>query len=174
MVAERLRFERFDKAQHDREPFDCGDSVLNNFLKKNLNQQMKQGVTVGYVLVSSERRIVGYFTLSNGQIPVTIVPTGLKFPPVQAVPTTLIGRLAVDRAFQGKGFGGDLLIHGIRKAVEVSRIVASAVIEVDALDENARKFYEHFGFRGLLDDKLHLYLPMVDAIALFKDVFEKI
>jgi len=170
-VTDSLRFERFDKPRHRRESFDCGTPALDDFLKKNLNQQMKRGITVGYVLATEDGRIAGYVTLSNGEIPVAIVPRGLKYPPVLAVPTTLIGRLAVDRAFQGRGHGSDLLIHAIRKTVEASKGVASAVIEVDALDEQARGFYEHFGFRGLLDDKLHLYLPMADAAALVQDAF---
>lgn len=168
MATDSLQFERFDKSRHQRESFDCGNPELDDFLKKNLHQQMKRGVTVGYVLAGGDGRIAGYVTLSNGAIPVAFTPHGLKFPPVQAVPTTLIGRLAVDRAFQGRGHGSDLLIYAIRKAVETSKNVASAVIEVDALNEQARGFYEHFGFRGLLDDRLHLYLPMSDASELVK------
>lgn len=171
MVPDSLLFERFDKSRHRRESFDCGKPALDEFLKKNLNQQMRRGITVGYVLATEDGRIAGCVTLSSGEIPVAIVPQGLKFPPVLAVPTTLIGQLAVDQAFQGRGLGADLLIGAIRKAVEVSREVASAVIEVDALDEQARGFYENFGFRGLPDDKLHLYLPMAEAAALVHTVF---
>lgn len=165
------RFERFSKARHRRDSFDCGNTALNDFLKKNLNQQMKQGVTVGYVLAMEDGQIAGYVTLSNGEIPISHAPPDLKFPPGVAVPTTLIGRLAVNRAFQNRGFGADLLIHAIKKAVESSNEVASAVIEVDALDEKARRFYEHHGFRALLDDKLHMYLPMADATKLVYNVF---
>lgn len=170
-MTEPLRFERFDKSRHRREPFDCGNALLNDFLKKHLTQQMKRGTTVGYVRATGEGRIAGYVTLSNGEIPVAIVPHGQKLPPVLPVPTMLIGRLAVDQTFQGRGFGGDLLIHALRKAVEASRQVASAVIEVDVLDEAARGFYAHFGFRALIDDKLHLYLPMADAAALVETHF---
>ena len=164
MAIEPLRFERFDKSRHHREAFDCGTPSLTEYLKTKLNQQMKRGVTVGYVLVTPEGRIAGYVTLSNGEIPVGFAPTGLHLPPQLPVPTTVIGRLAVDRAFQGRGLGGDLLVHAIRKAVEVSQHVASAVVEVDAVDENARRFYEHYGFRRLPDDELHLYLPMADTV----------
>jgi ribosomal protein S18 acetylase RimI-like enzyme len=172
-VTDSLRFERFDKTRHDRDLFDCGNPALNDFLKKNLNQQMKRGITVGYVLATQEGRIAGYVTLSSGEIPVAVFPVGLKYPPVLGVPTTLVGRLAVDRDFQKRGHGSELLIYAIRKAVEVSRDIASAVIEVDALDDPARAFYEHYGFRGLLDDKLHMYLPMADAATLVRNVFQE-
>lgn len=165
-MTEALTFERFDKFRHRRELFECGVPALDDYLQTKLNQQMKRGVAVGYVLANAEGRIAGYVTLSNGEIPVGIVPGGLKLPPRLPVPTTLIGRLAVDRGFQKRGLGGDLLIHAIRKAVAAAQSVASAVIEVDALDTAARDFYEHYGFRGLPDDKLHQYLPMADAVTL--------
>jgi ribosomal protein S18 acetylase RimI-like enzyme len=54
-------------------------------------------------------------------------------------------------------------IHAIRIAVHTAEVVASAVIEVDALNDQARRFYEHYGFARLPDDEQHLYLPMAHA-----------
>jgi len=170
-VPEELRFERFDKARHDRGLFDCGEPGLNEYLKTRLNQQMKRGVTVGYVLVTRAGRIAGYVTLSNGELPVGIIPEGQGFPVKLPLPSTLIGRLAVDEAFKGRGLGGDLLVHALRVAVETAEQVTSAVIEVDALDDRARRFYKHYGFARLPDDALHLYMPMADAQALVRKVF---
>ena len=170
-MAEALSFERFDKKQHQRGSFDCGQPALDDYLKTKLNQQMRRGVTGGYVLADADGRIAGYVTLSAGELPITVIPAGHGYPPQMPLPTTLIGRLAVDRSFRGQGLGGDLLIHAIRLAVQTAEQVASAVIEVDALDESARKFYEHYGFSSLVDDQLHLYLPMADAKALVDEVF---
>lgn len=170
-MPEELRFERFDKARHDRQHFDCGDADLNEYLKARLNQQMRRGVTVGYVLVAPSGRIAGFVTLSNGELPVGMIPEGHDFPVKLPLPTTLIGRLAVDQESQGQGLGGDLLIHAIRIAVETAEQVASAVIEVDALNDRARAFYEHFGFVRLPDDELHLYLPLADARQLIQRAF---
>ncbi len=170
---EGLRFERFDKTQHQRGPFECGNADLNQYPKTRLNQQMRRCVTVGYVLADAAGRIAGYVTLSNGEIAVGVIPEGEGFSLRVPLPTTLIGRLAVDREYQGHGLGADLLVHAIRVAVETATKVASAVIEVDALDERARRFYEHFGFAALPDDTLHLYLPMADARGLVRRVFGK-
>jgi predicted GNAT family N-acyltransferase len=170
-VTEGLRFERFDKSRHDRGAFDCGEAGLNEFLKARLNQQMKRGVTVGYVLATEDGRVAGYVTLSNGELPIGVIPEGQGYPVRLPLPTTLIGRLAVDQAFRGQGVGGDLLIHALRVAVATAKQVASAVIEVDALDEKARQFYAHYGFIKLPDDDLHLYLPMSDAQELIDRVF---
>ena len=162
-MPDELHFERFDKTKHDRQRFDCGDASLNEYLKTRLNQQMRRGVTVGYVLVAASGRIAGFVTLSNGELPVSVIPEGHGFPIKLPLPTTLIGRLAVDREFHGQGLGGDLLVHAIRIAVKTAEHVASAVIEVDALNDSARAFYQHFGFVRLPDDELHLYLPLADA-----------
>lgn len=170
-MAEHLRFERFDRARHNRDLFDCGIPALNEYLQTRLNQQMRRGVTVGYVLASLEGRIAGYVTLSAGEIPVGVIPEGHGFPVKLPLPTTLIGRLAVDKEYQGQGLGGDLLIHAIRIAVETAEQVASAVIEVDAIGDRARRFYEHYGFASLPDDQKHLYLAMSDARELIKRVF---
>jgi GNAT superfamily N-acetyltransferase len=171
MASEEFRFERFDKSAHRREPFDCGNAVLDDYLKTRLNQQMRRGVTVGYVLANTHGRIAGYATLSSGELPVGVIPEGRGFPLKLPLPTTLIGRLAVDREFQGRGLGGDLLVRALRVAVRTAERVASAVVEVDALDDQVRKFYEHYGFARLPDDELHLYLPMADAKALIQDVY---
>jgi ribosomal protein S18 acetylase RimI-like enzyme len=171
MVPDELRFERFDKTRHDRQRFDCGDTNLNDFLKTRLNQQMRRGITVGYVLATPGGRIAGYVTLSNGELPIGVIPEGQGFPVKLPLPTTLIGRLAVDREFQGHGLGSDLLVHAIRIAVQTAEQVASAVIEVDALNERARDFYSHFGFVRLPDDELHLYMPMADARELVQQAF---
>jgi GNAT superfamily N-acetyltransferase len=171
MAPEEFRFERFDKSTHRREPFDCGNAVLNDYLKTRLNQQMKRGVTVGYVLASADGRIAGYVTLSSGELPIGVIPGERGFPMKLPLPTTLIGRLAVDRKFQGRGLGGDLFVHALRVAVRTAEHVASAVVEVDALDNRARRFCEHYGFARLPDDELHLYLPMPDARALIYEVF---
>lgn len=133
---------------------------------------MRRGITVGYVLATEDGRIAGYVTLSNGELPIAVVPGGHGFPETLPLPTTLIGRLAVDRSFQKRGLGGDLLIHAIRVAVRTARDVASAVIEVDAIDDAARQFYDHYGFARLPDDPNHLYLSMGDAEKLIRKVVE--
>lgn len=172
-MPEALRFERFVKTRHRRDGFDCGNAALNDYLKTRLNQQMNRGLTVGYVLADADGRIAGYVTLSGGELPLAVIPAGHGFPVKLPLPTTLIGRLAVDRAFQGQGVGGDLLVHALRIAVRVADEVASAVIEVDVIDDRARRFYEHFGFRRLPDDELHVYLPMADARVLITRNFGK-
>jgi GNAT superfamily N-acetyltransferase len=158
-----LRIERFDKSRHKRDPFDCGVPELNDFLKTTLNQHMRRGLTVGYVLAAPDGRIAGYFTLSAGRLKVSLTPQGHGFPTRLPLPTTLLGRLAVDLAFRGHGLGGLLLVEALRIAVKTAEAVASAAIEVDAKDPPSQRFYTKYGFKSLADDELHMYLPMTAA-----------
>lgn len=162
-MSERLRFERFDKTRHDRDSFDCGVAALNDYLRTRLGQHTRKNLTRGYVLATPKGRIAGYFTLAAGRLTVNGIPEGHGFPARMPLPTTLLGRLAVDQSFRGRGLGGALLIHGLRIAVEGAGTIASAVIEVDAKDEVSQSFYAKYGFQSLPDDPLHMYLPMATA-----------
>jgi len=113
--------------------------------------------------VESGNRVVGYFTLAAGRLSVSVLPEEGGVPAKMPLPTTLLGRLAVDKARQGRGIGAALLAHALSVAVAGAESIASAVIEVDAKDDAARSFYEKFGFRSLKDDRLHMFLPMETA-----------
>lgn len=76
------------------------------------------------------------------------------------IPVVLIGRLAVERTTQGTGLGASLLVDALRRSLLISEQVGIRAVEVDALDQVARSFYLKFGFRSLLDDPRHLFLPI--------------
>ena len=162
-MAERLRFEAFDRRLHDRTRFDCGVAALNAYLRTSLGQHGRRDLTRGYVAVDAANRVVGYFTLAAGRLSVSVFPERGGLPAKMPLPTTLLARLAVDRAWQGRGIGSALLAYALRVAVEGAESIASAVIEVDAKDDTARSFYAKFGFRSLTDDQLHMFLPMATA-----------
>lgn len=167
---EGLRFERFDKARHDRDRFDCGVAALNEYLKIRLSQHSRKNLTRGYVLAAPDGRIAGYFTLAAGRLTVSVIPEGHGFPARMPLPTTLLGRLAVDQSFRGKGLGGAILMHALTIAVEASETIGSAVVEVDAKDAVSQSFYAKYGFQSLPDDPLHMYLPMATARELIERV----
>ena len=162
-VADHLRFEPFDRRRHDRSGFDCGVAPLNTYLCTSLGQHGRKDLTRGYVAADAEHRVVGYFTLAAGRLSVSVLPSRGNLPARMPLPTTLLARLAVDRSWQGRGVGGALLAYALRVAVRAADEIASAVIEVDAKDDTARSFYARHGFQSLVDDRLHMYLPMETA-----------
>lgn len=162
-MADPLRFEPFDRKRHDRSRFDCGVAALNDYLRTSLGQHGRKDLTRGYVVADAGNHVVGYFTLAAGRLAVTVLPERGGLPAKMPLPTTLLARLAVDKAWQGHGVGAALLAYALRLAVQGAESIASAVIEVDAKDDTARSFYARFGFRSLADDRLHMFLPMETA-----------
>jgi GNAT superfamily N-acetyltransferase len=149
--------ERLSSA-HDRGQFDCGETTLNEYLQRFAGQHDRKGLGRTYVAVEPGETVVkGYYTISSGAVSFEDVPENL---PRYPIPVVLLARLAVDRSARGHGLGEMLLIHALKKAAEVSEQLGVHAVVVDALNETARAFYLKYGFTELLDDPLHLYLPM--------------
>jgi GNAT superfamily N-acetyltransferase len=117
-----------------------------------------------YVLLA-ENRIVGYYTLSADNIDARDLPEGivtqLNLPRYPYIGATLLGRLARDLFYKGRGVGELLLVDALQRSLSMSRNIASAAVVVDAKDEKAHRFYVDFGFIAFPDSKKkRLFLPM--------------
>lgn len=147
--------------------FDCGVTSLNNWFRTLALKNQTSGGSRTFVVVADDGAIAGYYCLSSftfAHQPSGDFGAGLPNP----VPSTLIGRLAVDLKFRGLGLGTSLLQDASLRAVQVSLQVGSAAIVVHARDETAVPFYERYGFTRLADDAYTLLLPMVDAVAIIE------
>ena len=134
---------------HIKKNFDCGKLSLNNYLHIQAKQDMKRRLSVCFVLVNEQKIVEGYYTLSNASIPEEWVPGEIKrkLPPgYKNLPTTLLGRLAVDVTAKGKGLEKDLMIDALKRSYEASMTVGSLATIVDPLDEEAEQFYLEYGF----------------------------
>lgn len=149
---------------HNRVAFDCGEASLNNYLQRYARQNAARGISLTYVAVSDDAPsvIMGYYTLASSAIAHAALPEGAKLPRYP-VPAVLIARLAVDRNIQGSGVGTLLLMDSLHRIGRSANEMGIYAIEVHALHERARAFYEHYNFSPLLDDSLHLYLPLQTA-----------
>ncbi len=121
-----------------------------------------------FVLVLPEGGIAGYYTLSATSVQLGELPeqTVRKLPKYPLVPATLLGRLAVDRRQQRKGYGRFLLADALFRAAQNE--IASFAVLVDAKDESARRFYERESFLPLPDQPMKLFRPMADIRRLFE------
>lgn len=150
---------------HNRNSFDCGVEPLNHYLKTLAGKHTKGKTGRTFVVVheSGGSEILGYYTLSVGGVESSFVPANLPHHPV---PVVHLGRLAVSVGHQGKKLGEFLLLDALKRAARVEKEVAVYAVEVVAKDEKAKAFYLKYGFKELLDDKLHLYLPMKTVLQL--------
>jgi GNAT superfamily N-acetyltransferase len=163
---ERLRVEPLG-SHHDRSGFESGVEPLDRYLRSQASQDARKNMAAPFVLMLRDGTIAGYYTLSSTSVKLGELPdqTARKLPKYPLVPATLLGRLAVDRRQQGKGFGRFLLADALYRAVR-SEIASFAVI-VDAKDENARRFYERESFLPFSEQPMKLFRPMADIRRLF-------
>lgn len=150
------------EARHARVAFDCGKPALNEWLRRYASQHDRRDLARTYVAVRpGESEVLGYYALSNHQVAYEALPEEqAKGLPTIDLPAVLLGRLAVDRSVQGRGLGADLLLDALRRAEYLAQHVGIWVVEVEAIDEDACRFYVTYGFVPLLDDPRHLLLPM--------------
>lgn len=152
------RFEKLTR-EHHRKKFDCGEQPLNTYIQRFARQNAQNNLGETYVLTNNEQDILGFYTISTASLDYNAYPQN-KGLPKYAIPSALIGRLAVDQKYKGFGYGKLLLVDAIKRVVKVSDEIGIHCITVDAKDDNAKKFYEHFGFEELSDEKNHLYISI--------------
>ena len=147
---------------HDRSGFSCGKPPLDEFLKKFAGQYDRRDFARTYVAVSPpDPAVQGYYTLSGGSLDLSELPEAVrKKLPHHPVPVACLGRLAVTQAAQGQSLGKALLLDALKRCSQASAELALYAVEVEAIDEEAKKFYLKYGFTPLTDDPLHLYLSM--------------
>lgn len=147
-------------ARHDRSSFDCGEESLNLYLQRYARQNADRDLGLTFVAVenSGDPRVQGYYTLTGSSMASHLLPDEKL--PRYPVATVLIARLAVDHHFHGRGLGEALLLDIFKNALRVTAYMAVFAIEVDALHEKAREFYQHYGFQSADDDPNHLYIAL--------------
>lgn len=149
-----MKIEILDK-KHKRDEFDCGNEQLNNYLIHQAGQDMKRKLSVCFVITeSSSNRILGYYTLSNNSISLDYFSEEIqkKLPRTyKSIPTTLLGRLAIDKKQQGKGIGEKILIDALKRSHNLSKEIGSFAVIVDPIDIDAERFYIKYDFIKLPD-----------------------
>jgi len=161
-----IKVELLDIKKHNRKAFDCGVTVLNQYLQQFANQDQKRGLARVYVL-AVDAQIIGYYSISAHSVSINNLPGNRKFGAYQDVPFLLLGRLAVHKQHQRQGYGDILIFHAFKTTAEIAEKVGIRGIIVDAKDDNAACFYEKFGFKQLAADKKRLLLPFSTIKTLF-------
>lgn len=172
MSPEELRLERL-RSDHDVGGFGSGVDELDAWLHRHALAAQQMDTARTFVAVRAGR-VVGYTSLTMGSVRRSDAPARLvRGLPGYPVGMVLIARLAVDRAEQGTGLGTRLLADALRMAVLAGESVAARLIAVDAIDEQAARFYRQHGFTDTLDHRLRLYRRMKDVRASLEQAASK-
>lgn len=147
--------------------FDCGEPSLNEWLRSRALKNETTGASRTFVSIGSATgAVVGYYCLSASSLLPGDAPGSVRRNMPDPIPVILIGRLAVDEAHKGKGLGASLLQHALLKGLEASRIIGARAFIVDALNDDAERFYGKFGFAMMPPgSKRAMYLLSKDAEA---------
>ena len=151
---------------HDVSRFDCGEPMLNDWLRSRaLKNESRFSRT--YV-VCAGRRVVAYFCISAGTVERLAAPGKVRRNAPDVIPVSVIGRLAVDRTYAGKGLGADILADALHRIAAASQNIGIAAVLVHAKTEAAKAFYLRCAeFIEYPDDSRTLYLPIKTVIAAY-------
>jgi GNAT superfamily N-acetyltransferase len=149
-------------AEPDLTAFDSGEAVPDEWLRGRAFDNEAKGASRTYV-VCLRKRVVGFYALAVGAITHEKASGRVKRNMPDPVPVMLLGQLAVDQAFQGRGIGAGLLRDAILRTVQAAHIAGIRAILVHAISETAKRFYEAQGFITSPVDPLMLMITVAEA-----------
>jgi GNAT superfamily N-acetyltransferase len=154
---------------HRKKDFCCGKEMLDNYIHKQASQDVKRKLSACFVLIDGSSNIIkGYYTLSNNSVPLSLIPENVKkrLPKsYKSIPSTLLGRLAVNKKNQRQGIGKILLIDALKRSYLISKSMGSFAVIVDPLDSDAERFYTKYGFITLPDSgKMFLVMKTIKLL----------
>jgi GNAT superfamily N-acetyltransferase len=151
----------FDSRRHDREGFDSGEQVLDEWLRRYAGQNRRRDTAATWVITDANDFVVGYASVAMTGIDRSAAPEPLAKGAPDPVPALLLGRLAVDRHYANLGIGTSLAVHVLATADELNQKAACRAVIVTALTRQARRWWEGLGFHPFdpdETDQLDLYL----------------
>src|SRR5579863_1080960 len=150
--------------EHQRSLFRCGEDALDRYFQTQVTQDIRRHIANCCVAVEdATSQVAAYYTLSAASIPLVDLPADetRRLPRYPTVPAVRIGRLAVDRKFQGRGLGAALLADAAIRSMKGD--AGAFTLLVDAKNDQAVAFYQRFGFRALASWPRTLFLPLATA-----------
>ena len=147
---------------HDTVAFGSGDDVLDGWLRHHAMEHQREKITNTFVVLDGSR-IVGYYCFATSALERIQTSRWRSRRPVDPVPAMLVGRLAVDLQYRGRGIGARMLRDATMRALTVRRMVGMPLLAAHAIDESGRDFYRHFGFRRAGFDPYLMLLPLQHA-----------
>jgi GNAT superfamily N-acetyltransferase len=157
--------------RHDRESFDCGDTALNDFLRRHARQSHEKGASKTFVAVSKSdaKSIMGYYTLCPGSLEYARAPEMVRKGLARHdVPVFRLARLAVDQKFQTHRLGGQLILAAGHRCLLAAKEVGGVALLIDAKNDRAARWYATHGAVPLADSPLALVLSLATVESILR------
>ena len=149
--------------QHDLAGFDCGKPPLNDWLKYRALRS--EGRSARAFVVAYGKCVIGYYCISAGATMTKDAPSNIRRNMPNPIPVMIIGRLAVEKSYQGQGIGSAMLKDALQRILGVSQTVGARAVMVHAIDNDAIAFYAAYGFKPYPLDSRTLFLPISEIAA---------
>jgi GNAT superfamily N-acetyltransferase len=149
-------------AEHELEQFDSGAPPLDDWLKRRARQNEVSGASRTYVIAEG-RRVVGYYSLTAGSVLHEAATGRVRRSMPDPVPAALLGRLAIDQGWQGRGLGAALLRDAVLRVVGAAGTIGVRALLVHAISDEAKALYEHWGFRASAIEPMTLMITIAEA-----------
>jgi GNAT superfamily N-acetyltransferase len=159
-----VRFERLTP-EHTIQTFGCGNDDLDSWLKSAAGTADRAGTARVYVWLGDDDDLIGYFAILPHNIRREQLPSSVGRGSPNVISGFLLARLALSERLHAQGLGSELLVGALNMTLTAIRVGGGRVIVVDAIDDRARAFYEHFGFRPVAGDQNRLVMKASTAAA---------
>ncbi|MDX2224891.1 MAG: GNAT family N-acetyltransferase [Rhodospirillaceae bacterium] len=151
--------------RHHLSTFDCGTPPLDAWLKTRALSNSQRGFTA-VTVVHVDFQVIGYYGLAPTAVIPTVMPRSIRTgQPPNPVPCLLLGQLAVDRRWTGKGIGSGLLRHALERCAAAAHLIGGRAVVVHAVDDAAAVFWRANGFVPSNDDPMTLFQSMQSIVA---------
>jgi len=148
---------------HQLDEFECGESVLDEWLKRRAMANQLSGAARTFVVADQNKRVYGYYAMAAGAVAHKLASSAVRRNMPDPIPVMVLARLAVDSRAQGIKLGAAMLRDAVNRAVAVSENAGVRALLVHALHERARQFYEHYGFQVSPTHAMTLLLRLSSA-----------
>ncbi len=133
---------------HLLDDFDCGEAILDEWLKRRARANQLTGASRTFVVADPDQQVFGYYAIAAGAVSHQVATSAVRRNMPDPVPVMVLARLAVDTQAQGLKLGGALLQDAVNRAVAISQNAGVRALLVHALHDSAKEFYEHYGFQA--------------------------
>ena len=144
---------------HELDLFQCGNTTLDEWLRRRARANQVSGASRTYV-VADAMRVVGYYCLASGALDQTEAPSAIRRNMPDPIPMAVLGRLAIDSNWQAKGIGVALLQDAVARTAQAAAIMGIRGILVHAISNEAKAFYERYGFRASPNNPMTLVMSL--------------
>jgi GNAT superfamily N-acetyltransferase len=149
---------------HDLTAFDSGVAELDDWLRKRARSNQATGASRTFVLCEG-KRVVAYYALASGAVTASAAPGRIKRNMPDPIPFAVLGRLAIDQAYQGRGIGRALVRDAGLRLLQAAEILGIRGMLVHAISEDAKAFYLALGFAPSPSDPMMLMVTLHDLTA---------